>query len=97
VTTFVNINITIINLIATTEFGESGDFIDLAILRIPFLTNFFNPLGGLNNDLNQSDAMWNKGNLTGSLTNDIMASPVTLNSLLSSTQSIQASATEPNF
>lgn len=97
VTTFVNIDITIINTIATTEFLETGDTIDLAIVRIPFWTNFFNPFGTLNNNLNQANSIWNNGSLTGSNSTDITTPANMLNSLLDTTQTIQQSASTPSF
>jgi hypothetical protein len=84
-----------INAVAVSEFLESGDIVDVAILKIPFLTNIFNPLAPLDNALSQATSIWNGGSLTGSLTSQIMASPNSLNALIASTQSIEASATAP--
>jgi hypothetical protein len=95
VNVIVPVDMNFMNAVATSVFLETGNVDDLAILRIPFLTNIFNPFGPLNNDLNQATSMWNNGNLTGSLTAEIMASSASLSFFLSTAQSIQASASAP--
>jgi hypothetical protein len=97
VTVFVTADIALVNFIAMTEFTESGDIVDLAILKIPFFTNFFNPFGTLNNDLSQANSIWNSGNLTGTNSTDITTPGDMLNTLLSTTQTIQQSASAPSF
>ena len=95
VVAIVPVDINFINAVAVSEFIESGDITDVAILRIPFLTNLFNPLSPLNNALSQANSIWNNGQLSGSLTTDIAANPTTLNALLSTTSPIDAAATNP--